>query len=66
MRKIYSESIYTVGSENKIIIGSIIEGEEDFVATFGVNNTPIYMTKFSFLGVTSIEKIPKFSASGQN
>ena len=26
------------------ISGSIIEGEGNYVATFGVNNTPIYMS----------------------
>ena len=37
--------IHTVGSrKNTMLHGTIIEGNGDFVATFGVNNTPIYMS----------------------
>ena len=38
--------VNTVGSiKNATIKGSIIVGEGYFVATFGLNNTPIYMSK---------------------
>ena len=36
-------AVYTVGLKKRNdFLGSIVEGEEDFVATFGVNNTLIY------------------------
>ena len=40
---------YTVGFiKIATFAGSIIEGEGDFVATFGANNTPIHMTNVAF------------------
>ena len=40
--------LYSRVHENATIEGFITEGEGDFVATFGVNNMPIYMSQCLF------------------
>ena len=42
--------MHTVGFIKIVTIkGSILQEEGDFVASFGVNNTPIYMSQCSFI-----------------